>query len=145
MLTAVQVVTLGQKSGVHAWLSDPCHLDNRLPDVQGHMPSPACCTFDPIGSMIGLASLGSGKADAVSLTLWQLTEGGEPTLVGQHGRPAKQGLFRRPKQAAQPWALSLDAEARACLVAVPGSQLHLFQWQVCPRTHDHCFVTWLQG
>ena len=90
------------------------------------------CTFDPASRRLGLAGLATGDADSVCLTLWQLTEGDAPALMGQHGRPAKQGFFSKPKQSLQPWSVSLDTEAKACLVAVPGSQLHLFQWQASP-------------
>ncbi len=106
------------------------------------MTSPMGCTFDPVSRIVGLAGLGSGKADSVCLTLWQLTEG-TPALIGQHGRPLKQGFFSKPKQTLQPWSVSLDTEARACLVAVPGSQLHLFRWQarLCGPCSTFCDMT----
>ncbi len=124
----------------HTWLSHPCLCQFRQVDVQGHMSSPFCCTFDPVSRMMGLAGLAAGNADSVCLTLWQLTEGGAAALIGQHGQPLKQGFFSKPKQPLQPRSLSLDIQARICLVAVPGSQLHLFRWQarLCGSCSTFC-------
>lgn len=96
------------------------------------MSSPLCCSFDAVSRTISLASRGSRKADSVCLTLWQLVEGGPPALIGQHGRPAKQGFFTRAQRSYQAWSISLNTAAKACLVADPGSRLHLFQWQAGP-------------
>lgn len=97
--------------------------------MQEHMAHPLCCAFDPASKTLAMAGQGASKAGAVCLTLWHLLSGSTPTLFMQHGRPARQGFFSRQKLPLQPWQLSLDAESRTCLIAVPGGQLHVFRWQ----------------
>lgn len=95
------------------------------------MPSPQCCTFDPVSKVLAMAGQGSGKSGPVCLALWQLTDGNAPIIMGRYGQPAKQSFFGRPKDSSQAWVVSLDVQSRMCLVAPPGSQLHLFRWKVC--------------
>lgn len=112
--------------------------------VQGQMPSPLCCGFDPSHKILALASRASSRADKVCLALWQITAGAPPHLLGCCSRPARQGLFGRREQPAPAWTLSLDAQAGVCLVAAGGDQLHVFRWKASTLRADcgdNCPVT----
>ena len=112
--------------------------------VQGQMPSPLCCAFDPSHKILALASRTSSRADKVCLALWQINAGAPPHLLGCCGRPARQGLFGRREQPSPAWTLSLDAQAGVCLVTAGGDQLHVFRWKASTLTADsvnNCPVT----
>ena len=118
----------------HLW---PC-------SVQGHMPSPLCCAFNPACKTLALAGRGSSRTNKVCLALWQVAAGAPPHLLGRCGRPARQGLFGRREQPSPAWTLSLDAQAGVCLAAAGGNQLHVFRWKASLLTAermDNCPVT----